>query len=155
MIIDLLLGSDKSILVLGEPGSGKTTIIREAIRRLSERMNVVVVDTSNEIAGDGIVPHDCIGFARRMMVRSLDAQSDVMVECVQNHTPRVMVIDEIGRPKEVKAARTYKQHNVRLINTRRPAPAAQERRAQRPRLRHRVGHDGRRDGQGRGEEARR
>lgn len=115
MVIDLLLGSDKSILVLGEPGSGKTTIIREATRQLAERMNVVVVDTSNEIAGDGLVPHPCIGLARRMMVRSLDEQSAVMIECVQNHTPHVMVIDEIGRPKEVKAARTCKQRGVRLL----------------------------------------
>ena len=90
MMIDLLLGSDKSILVLGEPGSGKTTIVREAARRLAETRNVVVVDTSNEIAGDGMIPHACIGLSRRMMVRSLDEQSAVMVECVQNHTPHVV-----------------------------------------------------------------
>jgi len=115
MIFDVLLGTDKSVLILGEPGSGKTTIVREATRVLAERHNVVVVDTSNEIAGDGAIPHQCIGLARRMMVPSLEEQSAVMIECVQNHTPHIMVIDEIGRPKEVNAARTVKQRGVRLI----------------------------------------
>jgi len=115
ILMDFLMGSDKSILILGEPGSGKTTIVREATRKLAEEKNVLVVDTSNEIAGDGVVPHACIGLARRMMVPSLDQQSSVMVECVQNHTPHVMVIDEIGRPKEVQAARTVKQRGVRMI----------------------------------------
>jgi stage III sporulation protein SpoIIIAA len=115
MLMDILLGSNKSILILGEPGSGKTTIVREATRKLAEQNNVIVVDTSNEIAGDGMIPHACIGFARRMMVPSLDRQSAIMVECVQNHTPHVMVIDEIGRSSEVQAARTVKQRGVRVI----------------------------------------
>lgn len=115
MLMDFLMGTEKSILILGEPGSGKTTIVREATRKLAESKNVIVVDTSNEIAGDGMIPHKCIGLARRMMVPSLDQQSAVMVECVQNHTPHVMVIDEIGRPKEVQAARTVKQRGVRMI----------------------------------------
>mmetsp|Transcript_14907 Transcript_14907/g.24089 ORF Transcript_14907/g.24089 Transcript_14907/m.24089 type:complete len:239 (-) Transcript_14907:147-863(-) len=115
MLMDFLMGSDKSILILGEPGSGKSTIIREATRQLAEKKNVIVVDTSNEIAGDGKTPHSCIGLARRMMVPSLDQQSSIMIEAVQNHTPHVMVIDEIGRPKEVQAARTVKQRGVRMI----------------------------------------
>ena len=115
MLLDLLMSTDKSILILGEPGSGKTTIVREAARKLADTKNVIVVDTSNEIAGDGTNPHRCIGLARRMMVPSLDDQSNTMVECVQNHTPHVMVIDEIGRPKEVHAARTIKQRGVRMI----------------------------------------
>ena len=113
MIMDLLLGSDRSVLILGEPGSGKTTIVREIARVLALRQNVCIIDTSNEIAGDGRIPHHCVGFARRMMVPSLDQQSGVMIECVQNHTPHVMVIDEIGRAREVLAARTVKQRGVR------------------------------------------
>jgi stage III sporulation protein SpoIIIAA len=113
---DLLFGdTTKSILFLGSPGSGKTTVVREATRLLAERFNVCIVDTSNEIAGDGDVPHPCVGFARRMMVENLDKQAAVMIECVQNHTPDVMVIDEIGRATEVEAARTCKQRGVRLL----------------------------------------
>lgn len=93
----------------------KTTVVREVTRLLAERCNVCIVDTSNEIAGDGDIPHPCVGLARRMMVPSLDRQSAVMIECVQNHTPEVMVIDEIGRPMEVEAARTCKNRGVRLI----------------------------------------
>jgi stage III sporulation protein SpoIIIAA len=116
IISDLLLGyPTSSILFLGEPGSGKTTVVREVTRLLAERCNVCIVDTSNEIAGDGDISHPCVGLARRMMVPSLDRQGAVMVECVQNHTPEVMVIDEIGRSTEVEAARTCKTRGVRLV----------------------------------------
>jgi len=94
---------------------GKTTIVREVTRILSMNDNVCVVDTSNEIAGDGNIRHNCIGYARRMMVNTLNDQANVMIQCVQNHTPSVMVIDEIGRPLEVEAARTCKQRGVRMI----------------------------------------
>jgi stage III sporulation protein SpoIIIAA len=117
MIMDLLLGTDKNILFLGEPGSGKTTIVREAARILAERKAVMLIDTSNEIAGDGSVPHPCIGDARRMMVPSLEDQHRVMIECVQNHTPQIMIVDEIGRPKEVAAVRTVKQRGVRVVGS--------------------------------------
>ena len=103
------------MLILGEPGSGKTTIIREIAALLAERRNVLIVDTSNEIGGDGDLPHPCVGYARRMMVPALNAQQAVMVECVQNHCPHVMVIDEIGREAEVDAARTVKQRGVRMV----------------------------------------
>lgn len=89
--------------------------MRETTRLLAERANVCIVDTSNEIAGDGDVPHPCVGHARRMMVSSLDAQAAVMIECVQNHTPDIIVIDEIGRPNEAEAARTCRQRGVRLV----------------------------------------
>ena len=75
----------------------------------------MIADTSNEIAGDGDVPHPCVGLARRMMVDGLAAQAEVMIECVQNHTPEIMVIDEIGRGSEVEAARTCKNRGVRLV----------------------------------------
>lgn len=76
-----------------------------------------MIDTSNEIAGSGKIPHSCIGNARRMMVPSIEVQAKTMVECVQNHTPRVLVVDEIGRSKEVEAARTSKYRGVRMIAT--------------------------------------
>jgi len=76
---------------------------------------VFVIDTSNEIAGHGNIPHTCIGSARRMMVESLEAQAGTMIECVQNHTPSIMVIDEIGRKEEVLAAQTSKNRGVRMI----------------------------------------
>lgn len=98
-----------------QPGSGKTTIVREAIKHMAESQNLFVVDTSNEIAGDGDLPHECIGDARRLMVGSLEDQADVMIECVQNHTPTIMVIDEIGRTAEVAAAKTSKNRGVRMI----------------------------------------
>lgn len=116
MVIDILRSTAApSILFLGEPGSGKTTIIREATRLLAQKSNVLIVDTSNEIAGSGDIPHECVGEARRMQVRSLEEQNRVMVEGVQNHTPEVMVVDEIGRSAEVDAARTCKQRGVRMI----------------------------------------
>jgi stage III sporulation protein SpoIIIAA len=117
MLMDFLMGTDKSILILGEPGSGKSTIIREVTKKLADEKSVIVVDTSNEIAGDGNTPHSCIGLARRMMVPSLDKQSAVMIEAVQNHTPHVIVIDEVGRTREVDAARTVKQRGVRMIDS--------------------------------------
>eukprot|EP00736_Rhodelphis_marinus_P010120 Rmarinus@m.1921 len=117
MITDVICGmEDKSILILGPPGSGKTTMIREIARTLAGLpRNVWIVDTSNEIAGDSDKPHPCVGKARRMMVPSLSQQGSIMIECVQNHTPDVMVIDEIGRPEEVAAARTCKQRGVRMV----------------------------------------
>lgn len=82
---------------------------------LSRESNVFIVDTSNEIAGDGNIPHICVGNSRRMMVKSLPSQADTMIECVQNHTPSVMIIDEIGRKREVEAAQTSKNRGVRMI----------------------------------------
>ena len=103
------------VLLLGEPGSGKTTLLRDVARILAVENNVVVVDTSPEIAGDGSIAHDCIGLARRFQVPSLERQAAKMIEVVQNHTPHVMVIDEIGRSLEVVAAKTTKQRGVRCV----------------------------------------
>jgi stage III sporulation protein SpoIIIAA len=116
-IIRDLLESDKSILLLGKPGVGKTTLLREAARVLAEKKRVVVVDTSNEIGGDGDIPHPAIGRARRMQVIRPELQHEVMIEAVENHMPEVIIIDEIGRELEAAAARTIAERGVQLIGT--------------------------------------
>lgn len=119
--IDIILDvirSGKSICLLGRPGVGKTTMLRECARVLSEdRKRVVIVDTSNEIAGDGDVPHPGIGPARRMQVADPALQHAVMIEAVENHMPQVIVIDEIGTEAETLAARTIAERGVALIGT--------------------------------------
>jgi stage III sporulation protein SpoIIIAA len=116
-IIGDLLETDKSILLLGRPGVGKTTLLREAARIVSAQKRVVVVDTSNEIGGDGDIPHPAIGRARRMQVAKPDWQHEVMIEAVENHMPQVIIIDEIGRELEAAAARTIAERGVQLIGT--------------------------------------
>jgi stage III sporulation protein SpoIIIAA len=116
-IIRDLLESEKSILLLGRPGVGKTTLLREAARVLAEKKRVVVVDTSNEIGGDGDIPHPAIGRARRMQVAKPEFQHEVMIEAVENHMPEVIIIDEIGRELEAAAARTIAERGVQLVGT--------------------------------------
>ncbi len=118
-IIRDVVDTGKSILLLGRPGIGKTTKLREVARILADELNkrVVIVDTSNEIAGDGDIPHPGIGQARRMQVPRPHLQHDVMIEAVENHMPEVIVIDEIGTEAEALAARTIAERGVQLIGT--------------------------------------
>lgn len=114
-----LMDSRESILFLGPPGVGKTTKLREMARVLADDLNkrVIVIDTSNEIAGDGDIPHRGIGKARRMQVSRPELQHSVMIEAVENHTPEVIIIDEIGTELEAQAARTIAERGVQLIGT--------------------------------------
>jgi stage III sporulation protein SpoIIIAA len=118
-IIRDIVVSGQSILLLGRPGIGKTTMLRECARLLADelRKRVVIVDTSNEIGGDGDIPHPGIGRARRMQVRAPALQHAVMIEAVENHMPEVIVIDEIGTELEAAAARTIAERGVQLIAT--------------------------------------
>ncbi len=116
-IVQDIVESGKNVLLLGRPGVGKTTLLREAARILAEKKRVVIVDTSNEIGGDGDVPHPAVGRARRMQVRQPSLQHEVMIEAVENHNPEVIIIDEIGRELEAAAARTIAERGVQLIGT--------------------------------------
>ena len=118
MIRDLV-ETGESILLLGRPGVGKTTALREIARVLADDLNkrVVIIDTSNEIAGDGDIPHPAIGRARRMQVARPELQHQVMIEAVENHMPEVIVIDEIGTELEALAARTIAERGVQLVGT--------------------------------------
>ncbi|MBN2058587.1 MAG: AAA family ATPase [Candidatus Saganbacteria bacterium] len=118
-IIQDVIESGKNLLFMGPPGIGKTTKLREAARILSDKFNkrVIIVDTSNEIAGDGDIPHPGIGKARRMQVSAPEQQHKIMIEAVENHMPEVVIVDEIGTELEATACRTIAERGVQLIGT--------------------------------------
>ncbi|MDO8715362.1 MAG: R3H domain-containing nucleic acid-binding protein [Dehalococcoidales bacterium] len=118
-VIEDIIETGKSVLLLGRPGIGKTTMLREIARVLADNFHkrVIIVDTSNEIAGDGDIPHPAIGHARRMQVKSSTMQHAVMIEAVENHMPEVIIIDEIGTEEEAQAARTIAERGVQLVGT--------------------------------------
>jgi len=116
-IVKDIIESGRNVLLLGAPGVGKTTMLREAARVLADAKRVVIVDTSNEIGGDGDIPHPAVGRARRMQVAEPILQHEVMIEAVENHNPEVIIIDEIGRELEAAAARTIAERGVQLIGT--------------------------------------
>eukprot|EP00601_Ochromonadales_sp_CCMP2298_P002490 CAMPEP_0173170840 /NCGR_PEP_ID=MMETSP1141-20130122/1440_1 /TAXON_ID=483371 /ORGANISM="non described non described, Strain CCMP2298" /LENGTH=133 /DNA_ID=CAMNT_0014092737 /DNA_START=57 /DNA_END=454 /DNA_ORIENTATION=+ len=114
-LIEGELAAGKSVLLVGCPGAGKTTFVRDCARFLAQTRRVEIVDASNEIAGEGDVPHWSVGRARRMMVKQ--GKHGAMLEAVQNHTPQVLVVDEIGAAEEVAAARDIAQRGVQLLAT--------------------------------------
>lgn len=117
LLIEDLLDEGKSVLVIGAPGAGKTTMLRGCAKFLAEECRVIVVDTSDEIAGAGIIPHPAVGRARKMSVPFGRSQYDILLQAVENHWPQVLIIDEISDAREVETVRTIARRGVQLLGT--------------------------------------
>lgn len=117
LLLDDIIDSEQSLLIIGAPGKGKTTLLRTVAARLADRAAVVVVDKSNEIAGSNIVPHECIGRARRLMVPHHKTMDEVLLEAVENHTPEILVVDEISTQKDCMAMKTIAERGIVVIAT--------------------------------------
>lgn len=116
----LPLAQRGSLLILSKAGMGKTTLLRDLAAALAQGPDmprVTVVDTSNEIGGDGPIPLPYLGRCRRIQVASREAQSQVMTEVLQNHTPDYVIVDEIATVAEAEAAWSISQRGVHLIGT--------------------------------------
>ncbi|EPY22109.1 R3H domain-containing protein [Strigomonas culicis] len=116
----LPLALQGSVLILSKAGKGKTTLLRDLSSSLAHEASmprVTVVDTSNEIGGDGPLPMAFLGRCRRLQVARREDQGRSMIEVIQNHSPEFLVVDELANAEEADAAWSIAQRGVNLVGT--------------------------------------
>ncbi len=118
--IDLIadiIDTGESVLFLGKPAAGKTTKLRECADYLSTEggKRVIIIDSCNEIGGEGNVPHFAVGRARRMPIPQGKKQYEIMLEAVESHNPQVLIIDEISTREEAMACKTIGERGIQLL----------------------------------------